>query len=289
MIKKEYVEINPDKKLKLIKIPTVLNPIYKSDDEYKELLTKNRARLQEYQTMLYASHDRPVLIVFQGMDTSGKDGAISHIISGLNPQGCSVISFKAPTSTELNHDFLWRVNCVLPVRGQMGIFNRSYYEEVLITRVHPELIHNEHLPGGDGYDKRFWNFRYRDIVNHEKYLHRQGYEIIKIFIHISKDEQKVRLLDRFNNPKKIWKISEGDVRERGFWKQYQAAYEECINETSSKSCPWYIIPGDDKQNARLMISQILVDRFERMKLQYPRLNSKEKSQLMKLKLELRKN
>jgi PPK2 family polyphosphate:nucleotide phosphotransferase len=286
MKKNEYFEINSDKQFSIARVPTVVNPIYQSNEEYKELLDKNRASLQEYQTMLYASHATPMLVIFQGMDTAGKDGAISHIISGLNPQGCTVISFKAPTQAELAHDFLWRVNCVLPVRGQVGIFNRSYYEEVLITRVHPELIRKEHLPGGDDHGEKFWKFRYRDIVNHEKYLHRQGYEIVKIFIHISKDEQKVRLLDRFNDPKKNWKISEGDVKARRFWKPYQMAYEECIHATSSKSCPWYLVPGDDKENARLIISQILVDRFEAMKLQYPPLDSKEKKQLKKLKLEL---
>jgi PPK2 family polyphosphate:nucleotide phosphotransferase len=286
MKKNKYVVVNSDKRFSVARVPTRVDPIYETSAEYKTLLDKNRARLREHQTMLYANHARPVLIVFQGMDTAGKDGAISHIISGLNPQGCTVISFKAPSPAELDHDFLWRVNCVLPTRGQMGIFNRSYYEEVLITRVHPELIKRERLPGGGEHGKKFWDFRYHDIVNHEKYLHRQGYEIVKIFIHISKDEQKIRLLERFNNPKKHWKISEGDVRERAFWKQYQSAYEECIAETASKSCPWYIVPGDDKEHARLMISQILVDRFETMKLHYPHLNAKEKIQLKKLKAEL---
>ena len=177
----------------------------------------------------------------------------------------------------------------MPARGQIGIFNRSYYEETLITRVHPELLINEKLPTGMEHGEKFWECRYRDIVNHEKFIHRQGYEIIKIFIHVSKDEQKRRLLDRFKDPKKLWKISEGDVHERSFWKEYQAAYENCLRYTASKSCPWYIVPGDNKEDARLIISQILVDRFKSMQLEYPKLNREEKQKLKKLKSLLAKD
>lgn len=286
---RDYFEIKSAKRLKLATIPVKIKPRYKSDQEYKIQLHKNHNRLEEFQTLLYANHSRAMLIIFQGMDTSGKDGAIKHVMSGVNPQGCSVVSFKTPTSTELDHDFLWRANRVLPSRGLIGIFNRSYYEEALITRVHPNLLEVEKLPTGTKHSETFWKFRYRDIVNYEKYLHRQGYEIVKIFIHVSKNEQKRRLLDRFQNPTKIWKISEGDVRERSFWKEYQAAYEECIRHTSSKSSPWYVVPGDDKENARLSISQILVDRFEKMQLEYPKLNSEEKKKLKKLKALLAKD
>jgi PPK2 family polyphosphate:nucleotide phosphotransferase len=222
------------------------------------------------------------------MDTSGKDGAIKHVMSGVNPQGCSVVSFKIPTSTDLDHDFLWRVNQALPGRGQIGIFNRSYYEEVLITRVHPELLEKEKLPSGKKIEKTFWKDRYQDIVNHEQYLHRQGYEIIKIFIHISKETQKERLLDRFQDPEKNWKISEGDFNERGFWKEYQTAHEECVRNTASKHCPWYIVPGDDKKNARLIVSEIIVDRLKKMELKYPKLNIEDRLKLEKLKTLLEK-
>lgn len=280
---KDYIEIKSTQRLKLSDIPVKLKPRYHCDQDYKTLLADKHVRLNEFQTLLYANHGRAMLIIFQGMDTAGKDGAIKHVMSGVNPQGCSVVSFKAPTSIELDHDFMWRVNRVLPARGMIGIFNRSYYEEALVTRVHPELLEKENLPGGKNYDDKFWEFRYRDIVNYEKYLHRQGYEIVKIFIHISKGEQKRRLLDRFRDPKKLWKISEGDIRERSFWNEYQSAYEECIRHTVSMSSPWYIVPGDDKENARLSISKILVDRFEKMKLEYPKLHHEEKQKLKKLK------
>ena len=286
---KNYIEIKSSKALKLKEVPVKLKPIYHSEHEYKTILDDNRAKLEEFQTLLYANHERALLVVFQGMDTSGKDGAIKHVMSGVNPQGCSVISFKTPTPNELAHDFLWRVNGVLPARGQIGIFNRSYYEEALITRVHPKLLEDEKLPDGKKHGESFWKFRYRDIVNYEKYLHRQGYEIIKIFIHISKEEQKRRLLDRFKDPKKLWKISEGDVYERAFWKEYQTAYEECIGNTASKSSPWYIVPGDDKESARLSISQILVDRLKKMQLDYPKLKPDEKIKLKKLKALLSKD
>ena len=283
---KNYITINSprqSKKFKLSDIPVKLKPRYQTEKEYKKRLNNNHAWLEDFQTVLYANHSRAMLIIFQGMDTSGKDGAIKHVMSGVNPQGCSVISFKTPTSDELDHDLLWKSNRVLPARGEIGIFNRSYYEEVLITRVHPELLKKEKLPSEVCIDPQFWKYRYKDIVNHEKYLHRQGYEVIKVFIHISKDEQKRRLLDRYSNPKKHWKVSEGDVRERSYWDEYQSAYEECIRHTVSKSCPWYIVPGDDKESARLSISQILVDRFEAMNLEYPKLKYDDKKDLKKLK------
>ena len=285
---KDYFEITSPKGVRLAKVPSKVKPRYRSDLECKTWLEQNHSRLEESQTLLYANHAQAMLIVFQGMDTAGKDGAIKHVMSGVNPQGCSVMSFKAPNPNELDHDFFWRVNRALPSRGLIGIFNRSYYEEVLITRVHPELLEKEKLPGGNEHHEKFWKSRYCDIVNHEDYLHRQGYEIIKIFIHISKDEQKRRLEDRFRDPKKHWKISEGDIHERVFWKEYQKAYEACLGQTASKNSPWYIVPGDDKENARLSISQILVDRFKQMQLRYPKLKHEEKKKLKKLKAMLAK-
>jgi PPK2 family polyphosphate:nucleotide phosphotransferase len=276
---RNYLEINSPKKVYLDLIPTRIP----SQQGQKKSLDKNIGCLSDQQTLLYANHERSMLIIFQGMDTAGKDGAIKHVMSGVNPQGCSVVSFKTPTTKELEHDFLWRANLVLPERGMIGIFNRSYYEEALITRVHPELLKAEKLPSGKQHDSVFWKFRYHDIVHYEKYLHRQGYEIIKIFIHISKKEQKKRLSSRFNDPKKVWKIAESDVRERAFWKEYQVAYQECLEQTSSKSGPWYIVPGDDKESARLCISQILAERFKSLKLKYPKLTSHEEKKLKKLK------
>lgn len=276
---KDYVEIKSSKRVNFLKIPTILKSGHKFDKKFKHALSKNHDQIEEFQTLLYAERSRGMLIIFQGMDTAGKDGAIKHVMSGVNPQGCSVVSFKTPTSIELNHDFLWRANRALPLRGQIGIFNRSYYEEALITRVHPELIEAEKLPTGKEHGDLFWKGRYTDISNYERYLHRQGYEIIKIFIHISKDVQKQRLTDRFSDPDKQWKISESDYRERSFWKEYQKAYEECIGHTASKHSPWYIVAGDNKKRARLSISQILVDRFEKMKLAYPKLKADEKKQL----------
>ncbi len=283
-----YFKIDAEKKFKLADIPSNTKRHYKSDKQYRQTLDDDRTLLAEFQTLLYAGHRRAMLIIFQGMDTAGKDGAIKHVMSGVNPQGVSVVSFKTPTSNELDHDFLWRINRELPARGQIGIFNRSYYEETLITQVHPEILEKEKIPGAKKHDDEFWEFRYHDIQNYEKYLHRQGYEIVKIFIHISCDEQLRRLKDRFRDPKKLWKISEGDVRERGYWNEYQAAYEECLRRTASKSAPWYIVPGDDKKNARLCVIQILLSRFEKMQLEYPKLNSEEKAALKKLKVRLDK-
>ena len=281
-----YVKLTSSHRLKLTRVSTRSKTEYRSKKQYNKRLEKNRAALEEYQELLYAGHAKAMLIVFQGMDTSGKDGAIKHIMSGVNPQGCQVVSFKQPTPVERDHDFLWRSDRVMPERGKIGIFNRSYYEETLVTRVHPKLLADEKLPTGNNHGRALWKNRYRDIVNHEHFLHRQGYEIVKFFIHVSKDEQKRRLLDRFSDPKKQWKISEGDVHERSFWKEYQNAYEECLQHTASKSSPWYIVPGDDKENARIIISQILVDRFDKMRLKYPKLGRKEKLKLKTLKSEL---
>lgn len=280
-----FFKIQSSKYFNLSKIPSGVNAIFENQDEYQSLLTKNQQRIEDFQNLLFASHTKGLIIVFQGMDSSGKDGAIKHVMSGVNPQGCSVMSFKTPTKNELAHDFLWRSNQHLPEKGEIKIFNRSYYEEVLITKVHPELLKNESLPNKI-IDSQFWHKRYSDIVHHENYLHRQGFEIIKIFIHISKAEQKARLLARFDNPKKHWKISDADVKERLFWKNYQTAYDDCIRATASEHAPWYVVPGDDKKTARLSISQILVERFIQMNLSYPKLSSAEIKGLSKLRRKL---
>lgn len=281
----DFFTITSAKPLSLSRVPARVKLRYQSEVEYDEQLAHFHNLISQSQTQLYAKRSQSVLIVFQGMDTSGKDGAIKHVMAGINPQGCKVVSFKTPTPTELSHDFLWRVTTALPERGQIGIFNRSHYEEVLITRVHPALLEKEQLPTPPS--EVFWRHRYQDIANYEKYLSRQGYEIIKIFLHISKDEQKLRLLNRFENPRKTWKISQSDITERKYWSEYQKAYEQCIRATSTPTVPWHLVPGDDKKNARLMISQILAERFAKMKLSYPKLKLEEKKRLARLKADLK--
>ena len=214
------------------------------------------------QQLHYASNRHAVLLIFQAMDAAGKDGAIRHVMSGVNPQGCQVFSFKHPSATELEHDFLWRTTRDLPERGRIGIFNRSYYEEVLIVRVHPEILRSEGLPDAPHDDKTVWHDRYRSIVDLEKHLHGNGTRIVKFFLHLSKEEQRKRFLARIDEPDKNWKFSLADIEERKFWKHYMKAYEECLSATSTSDSPWYVVPADDKENARLIVSQIVLDTFE---------------------------
>jgi PPK2 family polyphosphate:nucleotide phosphotransferase len=285
---KDHFKIHSAKHLRLSHIPTRVNPLYKDDGDYEKQLQELHEKIGELQTLLYAENSKALIIIFQGMDTAGKDGAISHVMSGVNPQGCQVVSFKTPTAIELEHDFLWRIHQAIPERGHIGIFNRSYYEETLITRVHPALLKDEKLPKESLKDKKFWIHRFKDIVNHEKYLHHQGFEIVKIFLHISKQEQKHRLLARFKDPKKLWKIDKSDISERAYWRKYQSAYENCFENTSTDHCPWYIVPGDDKKNARLIISHILISHFKKMNLQYPKVSAEQKQKLKKLERQLQK-
>ncbi|HBG07293.1 MAG: phosphate--nucleotide phosphotransferase [Geobacteraceae bacterium GWC2_58_44] len=253
----------------LRKCPTSIEPLYSSKEQYQELLNEQVQQLSALQGLLYASNRYSVLLIFQAMDAGGKDGAIKHVMSGINPQGCQVFSFKRPSTEELQHDFLWRGICRLPQRGQIGIFNRSYYEEVLIVRVHPEMLRGQGLPDELLDEKTIWRDRYRSIQEMEGHLHRNGTRIIKFFLHISKEEQKKRLLERLDNPEKNWKFSHDDIEERNLWKQYQEAYEKCISATSSKQAPWYIIPADDKKSARLIISQVILDTLKELKMHYP--------------------
>jgi len=279
---KNVIEVRSKKKIDLARVPTRPKRIPSGEAEIANALKENRERLSELQEKLYASQEPAVLIIFQGMDTSGKDGAIKNVMAGVNPQGCKVTTFKAPSAQELDHDFLWKATTALPARGEIGIFNRSYYEEILITHVHPELLKHERLPDRS-FGPKFWRKRYDDILHFEQHLHRQGYEIIKIFIHISKDEQKKRLLSRFENPKKLWKIDRSDIRERSYWDKYQTAYEKCMGNTASKQAPWYLVAGDDKEQARLAISEIVRDRLESLNLKFPRLNRAQHAKLLKLK------
>jgi PPK2 family polyphosphate:nucleotide phosphotransferase len=268
--------------------PTIVDPVYKSKKQYQKLLADHVAQLSAMQELHYASDGHAILLIFQAMDAAGKDGAIRHVMSGVNPQGCQVFSFKHPSATELAHDFLWRTTCDLPERGRIGIFNRSYYEEVLITRVHPELLRSEALADRPTDDKTFWHQRYRSITNLEKHLRANGTRIVKFFLHLSKEEQRKRFLARIDEPEKNWKFSAADITERGFWKHYRMAYEECLSATSTSDAPWYVVPADDKENARLIVSQIVLDTLEGLKMAYPKTSAKRREELLSIREQLAK-
>jgi PPK2 family polyphosphate:nucleotide phosphotransferase len=280
--------VSAGEKVKLNKWPTQVKPIYQSEKKYKELLKKQVEELSAYQQLQYASNSYAVLLIFQAMDAAGKDGAIRHVMSGINPQGCQVFSFKHPSAEELDHDFLWRTTQALPERGRIGIFNRSYYEEVLIVRVHPEILQAQGIPDGLSNKKTIWEERYRSIVNLENHLHRNGTRIVKFFLHLSEEEQRKRFLERIDEPEKNWKFSLADIEERKFWKQYMHAYEECLSATSTRNAPWYVVPADDKENARLIISQIILDTFKALKLTYPKPSAEHSRELQLIRKQLAK-
>ncbi len=267
----------------LKKWPTKVDPVYKSKEQYQELLREHVVQLSLQQELLYASNRYAVLLIFQAMDAAGKDGAIKHVMSGINPQGCQVFSFKHPSPAELQHDFLWRTTRELPERGRIGIFNRSYYEEVLIVRVHREILRSEGIPGAAHDDKTVWHDRYRSITNLERHLHGNGTRIIKFFLHLSKEEQRKRFLARIDEPGKNWKFSLADVAERKFWKQYMRAYEECLTATSTRHSPWYVVPADDKENARLIVSRIILDAAEELKMTFPKTSAKRRRELLSIR------
>ena len=272
----------------LKKWPTKVDPVYKSKEQYQELLEQHVAQLSSQQQLLYASNRHAILLIFQGMDAAGKDGAIAHVMSGVNPQGCQVFSFKHPSPTELQHDFLWRTTRELPERGRIGIFNRSYYEEVLIVRVHPEILRSEAIPGTPHHDKKVWHDRYRSITNLERHLHGNGTRIIKFFLHLSKEEQRKRFLARIDEPEKNWKFSAADIAERKFWTRYMKAYEECLTATSTRNAPWYVVPADDKANARLIVSRIALDTLEGLKMTYPKTSAERRRELLSIRRQLTK-
>jgi PPK2 family polyphosphate:nucleotide phosphotransferase len=263
--------------------PTVTKPFCKSKKHYRKLLEEHVSELYELQHLHYASHRYALLVIFQGMDAAGKDGAIRHVMSGVNPQGCEVFSFKQPTADELDHDFLWRTSRHLPERGRIGIFNRSYYEEVLVIRVHPEMLRSQELPDEVLNDPAIWKDRYRSITNLEEHLHRNGTRIIKIFLHLSEEEQRKRFLERIDEPDKNWKFSLSDIHERAYWKHYVAAYEECLTATSSPHAPWYIVPADDKEDARLAVSRIVLDALGDLKMAYPKTTAKRRRELKSIR------
>ena len=262
-----------------------------SKNDLKASLAQHVARLSVQQQLLYAANRYAILVIFQAMDAAGKDGAIKHVMSGVNPQGCQVFSFKHPSAVELQHDFLWRTTRDLPERGRIGIFNRSYYEEVLIARVHPEILQSEGLPGGAHHgkaagDKTVWHDRYRSIMDLERHLIRNGTRIVKVFLHLSKDEQRKRFLARIDDPDKNWKFGAADIKERGFWKDYMAAYEDCLAVTSTADAPWYVVPADDKYEARLIVSQILLDTLEGLGNAYPKTSDERRDELQAIRKQL---
>ena len=275
-------------KIHLKKWPTLVKPVYTSKAQYQELLAKQVGELSALQQRHYASNRYAVLLIFQAMDAAGKDGAIKYVMSGVNPQGCQVFSFNHPSAVELEHDFLWRTTQSLPERGQIGIFNRSYYEEVLIVRVHPEILRGEGLPDGRSDKKTIWQERYRSIRDSENHLYRNGTRIIKFFLHLSEEEQRKRFLARIDEPEKNWKFSLADIEERKFWKQYMQAYEACLSATSTKNAPWYVVPADDKENARLIVSEIILDTFKALKLRYPETDAKHRQELQLIRDQLMK-
>jgi PPK2 family polyphosphate:nucleotide phosphotransferase len=280
--------VKPDKKLKLAEWPTIGKPVCDSKKKYHSLLSHHVERLSELQRLHYASNRYALLIIFQGMDAGGKDGAIRHVMSGINPQGCQVSSFKEPSANELEHDFLWRTTCVLPERGRIGIFNRSYYEEVLVVRVHPESLRTEGLPSELRGRKHLWEARYRSIVDMEEHLHRNGTRTVKVFLHLSLEEQRKRFLERIDDPEKNWTFSAADIHERKFWRRYMEAYEECLHATSTDHAPWYAVPADDKDDARLIVSQIVLDSLDELKMSWPRTTPKRELELKAIRKLLQK-
>ncbi len=285
-IESKSFRVQPGKKVNLAKWPTEVERFCETDEEYQELMEKHRKELSSLQRLHWASNQYALLLIFQGMDSAGKDGAIAHVMSGVNPEGCEVSSFKQPSTQELEHDFLWRAICRLPERGRIGIFNRSYYEDVLVVRVHPELLHNAGLSEEIHDPKALWEGRYRSIVDLEHHLHRNRTRTVKIFLHLSKEEQRKRFLARIDEPGKNWKFSLADIQERKYWKDYQKAYEACLQATSSRHAPWYVVPADDKKNARLIIGRIVLDALEDLKLSHPRVTAKRRGELLAIRKEL---
>jgi PPK2 family polyphosphate:nucleotide phosphotransferase len=278
--------VRPGESLDLAARPTQVAPVYDSKKEYKKMLEARADELSELQQLHYASNQHALLLIFQAMDAAGKDGAIRHVMSGVNPQGCQVFSFKQPSSEELEHDFLWRTTKRLPERGRIGIFNRSYYEEVLVARVHPELLQAQGFSDDAIAGHAIWDERFKSITDLEAHLHHNSTRVIKFFLHLSKKEQRKRFQARIDEPEKNWKFSIADVQERKHWDSYMRAYEACLSATSTKESPWFIIPADDKKNARLIISEIIIDALQSLKMRYPKVSATRRKELLKLRKQL---
>ncbi|MEA2657593.1 MAG: hypothetical protein QOF64_171 [Candidatus Binatota bacterium] len=268
--------------------PTEVKPYYESKKQLKKMLRARVEKMSDLQSRLYASNRYAVLLIFQAMDAAGKDSAIKHVMSGVNPQGCQVFSFKHPSLEELDHDFLWRTLRCLPERGRIGIFNRSYYEEVLVVRVHPELLEAEGLPDLARDKKKIWQQRYRSILDLEAHLHRNGTRVVKFFLHLSKEEQRKRFLARIDERDKNWKFSLADVKEREYWNDYMKAYADCVSATTTRDSPWYVVPADNKANAWLIISQIILNTLEELNLDYPKLSKAHRKELLAIRKLLEK-
>jgi PPK2 family polyphosphate:nucleotide phosphotransferase len=285
-LKPEDFRVRPGRRVDLSKWPTRVKPAHHSQEEYQALLADHVQKLSAQQQLLYASDSYALLLIFQAMDAAGKDSMIKHLMSGINPQGCQVFSFKHPSAEDLDHDFLWNATHKLPQRGCIGIFNRSYYEEVLIVRVHPEILKAQRIPAELLDGDTIWKDRYRSILNLEKHLHHNGTRIIKFFLHLSKEEQRKRFLKRIDEPAKNWKFGTADVEERKFWKQYMTAYEECLSATSSSFAPWYVVPADDKPTARIVVSRVVLDALQDMDLAYPKTTPQRKRELQAIRRQL---
>jgi PPK2 family polyphosphate:nucleotide phosphotransferase len=280
--------VRPGKRVDLGKWPTLAKPFYRSQEQYNTALADDIQQLSKQQNLLYASDTWSLLLIFQAMDAAGKDSVIKHVMSGINPQGCQVVSFKHPSTEDLDHDFLWNPARKLPERGHIGIFNRSYYEEVLIVRVHRDILKAERLPPDLMDRDSIWQDRYRSIVNLEKHLHCNGTRIVKFFLHLSKEEQRKRFLKRIDDPEKNWKFSLDDIAERKYWAQYMKAYEDCLRATSTRTAPWYIVPADDKANARLIVSRIVLDSLAELKLACPKMTPTRLREMESIRKQLAK-
>jgi PPK2 family polyphosphate:nucleotide phosphotransferase len=278
----EDFRIGEGEAVDLGKRPTLTEPVYESKKHYKQLLKEHVKRLSKFQRRLYADDTYSLLLIFQAMDAAGKDGVIRHVMSGVNPQGCQVFSFKHPTAQELDHDFLWRTNECLPERGRIGIFNRSYYEEVLIVRVHPAILDGQRLPDYLEDAPTIWEERFRSIRDLERHLFLNGTRVVKFFLHLSKEEQRKRFIARVEDPDKNWKFSINDVEERQYWDAYMHAYAQCLGATSTTASPWYAIPADDKRNARLFVSQAIVNAIEALDVHVPALTEERQGELQKM-------
>jgi PPK2 family polyphosphate:nucleotide phosphotransferase len=265
IISKKY-RVSPRQRVRLSRLPTEVPAYCPTKKHYKKVLRRQTEDISALQERHYAQGRSALLLIFQGIDAAGKDGAIRHILSGVNPQGCEVYSFKRPSDEELKHDFLWRSVCRMPERGRIGIFNRSYYEDVLVVRVHPELLAGQALPAAGRGAGGIWAGRYKSIVDFEGHMERNGTRIIKFFLHISKREQRRRFLERLDDPSKNWKFSAADIQERKYWARYEGAFEACLGATSTAAAPWYIVPADDKENARLIIAQVILDEMKGLKM-----------------------
>ena len=282
-IKTKDFLVQEEVKIDLKQWPTAVKSLCKSKEEYKHALAERVEATRMQESLLYANSRHALLVIFQAMDAAGKDSAIKHLMSGINPQGCQVHSFKQPSAEELRHDFLWRTTSCVPERGQIGIFNRSYYEELLVVKVHPELLQHQGIESEAVKAKGFWQQRYRSIVEFERHLHANGTRILKFFLHVSKEEQRQRFLQRIDDPAKNWKFSLADIEERKFWKDYRQAYEQCLAATSTKDAPWFIVPADRKEDAWLIMSEIILKTLQELKMSYPQVDEARLEELARIR------